>query len=43
MTTVNCCWYSDQNTALTMNIGMNEYTRLRSILVIFLLHRITAK
>ena len=43
VTTVNCCWYSDQNTALTMNIGMNEYTRRRSIVVIFLLLRITAK
>src|SRR6476659_4953616 len=43
VTTVNCCWYSDQNTALTRNIGMNEYTRRRSVAVIFLLLRMTAK
>src|SRR5664279_3110702 len=43
VTTVNCCWYSDQNTALTMNMGMNEYTRRRSTAVIFLLLRMTPK
>ena len=43
MSTVNCCWYSDQNTALVMNIGMNAITRLRSSLVIRLLPRITTK
>ena len=34
VTTVNCCWYSDQNAALAMNIGMNASTRLRSTVVI---------
>ena len=30
MTTVNCCWNSDQNTTLPSHIGMNARTRLRS-------------
>jgi len=32
--TVNCCWNSDQKTALAMNIGINDSTRLRSCRVI---------
>ena len=40
---MNCCWYSDQNAALAMNIGMNESTRRRSTEVIFRLLRITTK
>ncbi len=30
VTTVNCCWNSDQNTTLPSHIGMNARTRLRS-------------
>ena len=30
MTTVNCCWYSDQKAALVMKSGMNATTRERS-------------
>src|SRR3954453_19329780 len=43
VTTVNCCWYSDQNAALVMNIGMKAITRRRSVRSIRLLERITVK
>ena len=39
---VNCCWNSDQNVALAMNIGMNDTTRERSASVIFFDDRMTA-
>src|SRR6478735_943982 len=42
-TTVNCCWYSDQNAALAANIGMNETTRERSSAVILAERRMTTK
>ena len=42
VTTVNCCWYSDQNTALAMNSGMKATTRDRSSAV-SPLDRITTK
>src|SRR5699024_12053492 len=34
LSTVNCCWNNDQNTADPINSGINEITRLRSVGVI---------
>ncbi len=42
VTTVNCCWYSDQKTALAMNSGMKANTRDRSSAVMPLF-RMTTK
>ena len=43
VSTVNCCWYSDQNATDVMNSGRKPHTRLRSSAVTRLLVRITAK
>ena len=43
MSTVNCCWYSDQNATDVMNRGRKPHTRLRSSALTRLLVRITTK
>ena len=43
VSTVNCCWYSDQNATLVMNSGRKPHTRDRSVALMRRLVRITAK
>ena len=40
---MNCCWNNDQKIAEAMNIGMNDCTRWRSTVSMFLLVSMIAK